>query len=243
MEENNTKDKKTTIAIIVLAVICILVVAPVAWFAGKEAAKKDAPTETKEKQTEKKEDTKEEEEEPKDQKEDEPKETESKETETFEEEIVDIEVDEAKPETKKYTIQKVAYESKDPEGNLILKVELTTTGEALLSYYDGEEKLENIKIAEDVVLVQGVHVGMSDICAGNARVIFIHKNTSISSLNVDQLECGNTISITKNVAGLKNIVEIKEITNHSGSPYEPNNYTVYAVDSNGKEHNLNEALN
>ena len=229
MEENNKKDKKTIIAIVVLVVICLLVVAPVAWFAGKQVANKESSNETKEKQDNKKEEKQEKPEEPK-----------KEEKEVLKEETITIE---KTPETKEYTIQKVAYEQKDPEGNVMMKVELTTTGEALLSYYgDEENKLENIKIAEDVVLVQGVHVGMSDICAGNARVIFIHKNTSISSLNVDQLECGDSIEVTKNVDGLTDIVEIKEITNHSGSPYEPNNYTVYAVDSKGEEYNLNEAL-
>ena len=222
MEEK--KDKKAIVAIIVTALVCILVIAPLAWYAGKKAAEKDTSTEQKETNKEKE------------------KENNNEGTPASEVKEEEITIEKI-PETKKYTIKSVALEEKDPEGKLMIKVEITTTGEALLTHQEyAEEPFENVKIAEDVILALPVHVGQSDICAGNARVMFIHKDKTVSAFYVDDLECGNTIKVKKNVGGLTDIVEIREQIEESESPYEPNNFKVYAVDSNKKMHDISENL-
>lgn len=88
-----------------------------------------------------------------------------------------------------------------------------------------KEYLDNI--AEYFVVNNG-----GDICAGNEHIVFLLNDGTISGLNVDDMICGNKITIENNISSLKNVVNVyKSLV--SCNENEPCFYNVFAQTKDG----------
>ena len=114
------------------------------------------------------------------------------------------------------------------------------SGKILVTAPELYYKEEKIQIGVKSAVL--VHVGQSDICEGNARLIFIMNDGSLSSLYIDDLVCGNKLRTNSYFDGLTNIVEVydKKVKTND---YEPYKYSVYAKDSKGNETDISKYLN
>ena len=150
---------------------------------------------------------------------------------------------------KKYKIKEVLYDNTSYGNDDVEKVELTNDGVVLVSingtgYDDSEDKevsfkINRVEVASNVSKTFSIHVGTSDICEGNRRIMFIHKDGTVSYINIDDLACGQMINVIK-FEGLKDVLKFEEkIVKHEG---EPNEYIVYAVTKDGNKTDITEKI-
>ena len=114
-------------------------------------------------------------------------------------------------------------------------VEITENGKVLVTMTNASgdgEKIEKQEIIRDVKATSIVHVGQSDVCEGNAKLIFILENGKVSYLDIDMLVCEGRIAV-HNIPNLNNIVEVTEKEEASEYQNDPPFYTVYAKDKDG----------
>lgn len=148
---------------------------------------------------------------------------------------------------------KVLYDTSSYGNDLYQIVELTDDGTVLVTIngtgerLNGEEKIIKKEVLKNVNKTFKVLAGQSDVCAGNTRLMFIMNDSSLSYLDIDQLECGDTIKIVNNVANLKDIVEVTEkiapgACLDDGSYCEPDIHSVYAIDKNGTKVDITNKL-
>ena len=165
--------------------------------------------------------------------------------------------EEKQPETKKqeyindkkYNIKEVLYDTKSYGNDTVEKVELSKDGVVLVSltgsgYADAvdEETEFNIKrkeVATDVVKTYTFNVGKSDVCEGNKRIIFVHKDNTASYIDIDTLVCGHEI-VVKKLDGIKNIDKFEEkVTKIKG---EPDGHQIFVVTKDGKKTDITDKL-
>ena len=150
---------------------------------------------------------------------------------------------------KKYKIKEVLYDNTSYGNDDVEKVELTNDGVVLVSingtgYDDSDDKevsfkINRVEVASNVSKTFSIHVGASDICEGNRRIMFIHMDGTVSYINIDDLACGQMINVIK-FEGLKDVLKFEEkIVKHEG---EPNEYIVYAVTKDGNKTDITEKI-
>ena len=198
--------------IVVICILCIAIVAPISWFVGKSMAEKQNKMEEKSSNTDK-----------------------SSEVVKIKKSLFDT------------TGKKVDTESKG--NSTVEKVELTEDNKVLVTmtgeYLDSNDKTvkldtKNKEVAQKVKDAVLVHVGQSDICEGNAKLVFILEDGTLSYLDVDKLVCGHEIAVGT-VSGVSNIVSVSE-EKKQVNQYEPYKYTVYAEDKDGKKIDISSKL-
>ena len=166
--------------------------------------------------------------------------------------------EEKQPETKKqeyindkkYSIKEVLYDSISYGNDTVEKVELSKDGVVLVSLTgsdyadagDDEETEFNIKrkeVATDVVKTYTFNVGKSDICEGNKRIIFVHKDNTASFIDIDDLVCGHKI-VVKKLDGISNIDKFEDkVTKTKG---EPDGHQIYVITKDGKKTDITDKL-
>ena len=149
--------------------------------------------------------------------------------------------EEKKTNTKKYKIKKVLFDTKKYGNDDVEKVELTTDGIVLVSITGSEENdVTRQEVATKVVKTYMVQVGQADICEGNKRLMFIHKNGTASYLNIDELTCGQDILVQK-LEGYKDIdkFEVETVKNDG----EPDAHIAYVITKDGKKTDISDEIN
>lgn len=192
-----------------LCVICFLL--------GRESKKEEIPDkEAETKEVEKKEEQNEKEKD-EEKEEETPKETPKK---------------EEKEETKDYKIKEVLFDTTSYGNDDVEKVELTTDGTVLVTIKGTDNDVTREEVAKDVTKTFTVRVGQADICEGNKRIMFVHKDGTASYINIDQLTCGQSIVVEK-LNGYKNIDRFEEKTiKYDG---EPEGHITYVITKDGKK--------
>ncbi len=144
-----------------------------------------------------------------------------------------------------YEIKEVLYDTTSRGNYSIEKVELTNDGTVLVSIIENNKVLvDRLEVEKAVMNTYEVHVGISEMCEGNVRLIFDKGDDYFSYLNVDDLVCGHKITNNK-ITGLSNVDKIEEETEESSKDEEsdaPDKYVVYAVDGNGNKTNISDKL-
>ena len=85
-----------------------------------------------------------------------------------------------------------------------------------------------------------VRAGQSDMCAGNTKMMFILNDGSVAYIDIDMLDCGQTIKVLSNVFDLENIVDITQ-EETKGKCYDNTDYCepviskVFVTDKNGNK--------
>ena len=152
--------------------------------------------------------------------------------------------------TKSDDVKEVLFSHSNAYGNDVI-VELTEDGKVLVTIkgdrFDGKKELIKEEVFNNVNKTYEVHAGQSDICEGNFKLMFIMNDSTISYLDMDQLVCGDDVVTAKNVANLKDIVEITEkITPGPCSDdidwCEPDKHSVYAIDKSSKKTDITDFL-
>ena len=154
---------------------------------------------------------------------------------------VDGNEEQTKNYEKDYEVEKILYDTTDYGNDTIELVELTTDKKIIATIKENNKIIKKEKIADSVIDTYLVHVGMSDTCEGNARLIILSENNNYSYLNIDALTCGHEISL-KELKELNNIVSIEEVEEKSKYRDEPNNYIVYAIDKNDNRIDISDKL-
>ena len=146
-------------------------------------------------------------------------------------------------------VKKVLFDTSSRENDTVEKVVITEDNRVLVTmtgeYLDKDSKTVKLdtkerEIAQKVKSTSLVHVGMSDICEGNSKLMFILEDGTVSYLDIDELVCGHKIVVAV-VDGLSNITEITEEKEQT-NPYEPYKYTVYAKDKDGNKTDISSKL-
>ncbi len=139
-----------------------------------------------------------------------------------------------------YKIKEVLFDTTSYGNNSIEKVELTEDGDILLSIIDNDEIIVNrLELFVSVEKSYLVHVGQSDTCEGNARLIFDRGNNLYTYLNIDDFVCSHKVT-TGNIMGLENVQDIEEkVEKFEG---EPDIYKVYAVDKQENKSEISDKL-
>jgi len=209
----NTKYK---VIIGFLVVLLAAALCAICFLLGRESKKEEIPDkEAETKEVEKKEEQNEKEK-------DEEKEETSKETPKKEE----------KEETKEYKIKEVLFDTTSYGNDDVEKVELTTDGTVLVTIKGTDNDVTREEVAKDVTKTFTVRVGQADICEGNKRIMFVHKDGTASYINIDQLTCGQSIVVEK-LNGYKNIDRFEEKTvKYDG---EPDEHITYVITKDGKK--------
>lgn len=148
--------------------------------------------------------------------------------------------DTKKPSSKNYEIKEVLFDTTSYGNDDVEKVELTTDGVVLVSITGtGKNDVTRKEVAKNVVKTFVVQVGQSDICEGNKRIMFIHKNGTASYIDIDELTCGQEIDVD-DLEGFKNIekFEVKTVK-YDG---EPDGYIVYVVTKDGKKTDISDEI-
>lgn len=126
-------------------------------------------------------------------------------------------------------IKEVLYDTSKYVGDTPVLVELTNTGKVLASFTDKKDTFHDREVVfTDINKAALVHFGKSDVCEGNARLVFIMNDTTLSDLDIDMLVCGREIKTETNIAGLHGIVEVYEEEEENVPKYEPQGYRVFA---------------
>lgn len=207
----NTKYK---VIIGFLVVLLAAALCAICFLLGRESKKEEIPNkESETKEVEKKEDSEEKEKDEK--KEEEPtKETTKKE------------------EKQDYKIKEVLFDTTSYGNDDVEKVELTTDGTVLVTIKGTDNDVTREEVAKDVTKTFTVRVGQADICEGNKRIMFVHKDGTASYINIDQLTCGQSIVVEK-LNGYKNIDRFEEKTvKYDG---EPDEHITYVITKDGKK--------
>jgi len=141
-----------------------------------------------------------------------------------------------KGETKE---NKVLFDTTSYGNDDVEKVELTSDGVVLVTMTGTENDVNKKEVAKDVTKTFMVQVGQADICEGNKRLMFVHKDGTASYLNIDELTCGQKIVVEK-LDGVKNIekFEVKTVK-YDG---EPDGHTAYAITKSGKKIDISEKI-
>ena len=144
-----------------------------------------------------------------------------------------------KPEKGETKENKVLFDTTSYENDDVEKVELTSDGVVLVTMTGTENDVNKKEVAKDVTKTFMVQVGQADICEGNKRLMFVHKDGTASYLNIDELTCGQKIVVEK-LDGVKNIekFEVKTVK-YDG---EPDGHTAYAITKSGKKIDISEKI-
>ena len=148
--------------------------------------------------------------------------------------------DTKKPSSKNYKIKEVLFDTTSYGNDDVEKVELTTDGVVLVSITGtGENDVTRKEVAKNVVKTFVVQVGQADICEGNKRIMFIHKNGTASYINIDELTCGQEIDVD-DLEGFKNIekFEVKTVK-YDG---EPDAHITYVITKDGKKTDISDEI-
>lgn len=143
------------------------------------------------------------------------------------------------PEKEETKENKVLFDTTSYGNDDVEKVELTSDGVVLVTMTGTENDVNKKEVAKNVTKTFMVQVGQADICEGNKRLMFVHKDGTASYLNIDELTCGQKIVVEK-LDGVKNIekFEVKTVK-YDG---EPDGHTVYAITKSGKKIDISEKI-
>ena len=215
------KEKKLKITIGVLVLLLIVSIGVIVVLVTKDKKEEGPSKNTETKEVEK-------------------KEVPEEEKEENEEEKKKNNEEEKTKENKKYKIKKVLFDTTSYGNDDIEKVELTDDGIVLVSMTGVEKEVKRKEVLKDVTKTFEVRVGQSDICEGNKRIMFVHKDGTASYLNIDELTCWHSIVVNK-ISGLKNVDKFEEkVIKHEG---EPNEYVTYVITKDGEETDISQKLN
>ena len=146
-------------------------------------------------------------------------------------------------------VKQVLYDNTSYGEDVVDIVELTKGGSVLVTIKSSDSiNVDSKEVLSNVDQAFKVKTGVSDICEGNTKLIFIMKDSTISYLDIDELVCGNSIKVVNNFASLNNIVNIvKEEKlgecDKDSSYCEPSYNIVYAIDKDGNKINISEKFN
>jgi hypothetical protein len=142
---------------------------------------------------------------------------------------------------KEYEIKEVLYDTTSYGNDDVEKVELTTDGIVLVSITGSDENdVTRQEVATKVVKTYMVQVGQADICEGNKRLMFVHKDGTASYLNIDELTCGQDILVQK-LEGYKDVekFEVETVKNDG----EPDAHIAYVITKDGKKTDISDEIN
>ena len=220
--ENEVKETKKGIGalgVILIVLLCVGITAPSAWYLGKKMGEKDNQQQVDNKNN------------------NDQKESNNNANNTN--------------NTKSDGVKEVLYDSTYLGNDVVQIVELTEDDKILVTIkgelLDNKKEVIKEEVFNNVNKAYKVHAGQSDVCMGNFKLMFIMNDSTISYLDMDQLVCGDDVVTAKNVANLKDIVEITEkITPGPCSDdidwCEPDKHSVYAIDKNGKQTDITDFL-
>ena len=136
-------------------------------------------------------------------------------------------------------IKEVLFDTTSYGNDDVEKVEITYNGTVLVTMTGTENDVNKKEVAKNVTKTFMVQVGQADICEGNKRLMFVHKDGTASYLNIDELTCGQKIVVEK-LDGVKNIekFEVKTVK-YDG---EPDGHTAYAITKSGKKIDISEKI-
>ena len=136
-------------------------------------------------------------------------------------------------------IKEVLFDTTSYGNDDVEKVELTNNGKVLVTIKGTDNDVTGKEVAKNVVKTFVVQVGQSDICEGNKRIMFVHKDGTASYLNIDELVCGRKI-VVENLKGFKNIdkFEVKTVK-YDG---EPDGHVTYVVTKDGKKTDISSKI-
>ncbi len=136
-------------------------------------------------------------------------------------------------------IKEVLFDTTSYGNDDVEKVEITYNGTVLVTIKGTDNDVERKEVAKNVVKTFTVQVGQSDICEGNKRIMFVHKDGTASYLNIDELVCGRKI-VVENLKGFKNIdkFEVKTVK-YEG---EPDGYITYVITKDGKKTDISNKI-
>jgi len=156
-------------------------------------------------------------------------------------ETKEIEKEEKPEEPKKEETKenKILFDTTSYGNDDVEKVELTSDGVVLVTMTGTENDVNKKEVAKNVTKTFMVQVGQADICEGNKRLMFVHKDGTASYLNIDELTCGQKIVVEK-LDGVKNIekFEVKTVK-YDG---EPDGHVTYVVTKDGKKTDISSEI-